>query len=71
MNFGKIANDYIRFAETKGKPQSIRSIRSRIKNYILPYFKDYNIEDITPFIYLDWQSEINKQGFSYKYKKTF
>lgn len=70
MNFSQIANNYIRFAETKGKPQSVRSIRSRINNYILPYFKDFNIEDITPFIYLDWQNEINKKGFSYKYKKT-
>lgn len=67
MKFSKIANDYIKFAETKGKPQSIRSIKSRINNYILPYFEKFMIEDITPFIYLDWQNEINRKGFSYKY----
>lgn len=70
MRFSKIANDYIKFAETKGKPQSIRSIKSRINNYILPYFEKFMIEDITPFIYLDWQNEINRKGFSYKYKKS-
>ena len=37
MNFENIANEYIKFVELKGKPQSIRSIKSRINNYIKPY----------------------------------
>ena len=70
MNFEKIANEYLSFISIKGKPQSIRSINSRINCYILPYFKKYNIEDITKEIYLNWQIEIEKKDFSYSYKKS-
>lgn len=70
MNFLKIANDYLLFVKVKGKPQSIRTIYSRVNNYIIPYFKDYNIEDITKDIYLNWQNEINNKGFKFKYKKS-
>lgn len=70
MKFNTIANEYLAFVSLKGKPQSIRSIKSRINNYIIPYFNNYNIEDINKTIYLNWQIEINKKGFKYKYKKT-
>lgn len=70
MKFIEIANDYLLFVSVKGKPQSIRSIKSRINNYIIPYFKDYNIEEINKNLYLKWQLEINEKGFKYKYKKS-
>lgn len=70
MKFTEIVNNYLLFKEVKGKPQSIRSIKSRIKNYVLPYFKKYNIEDIDPKKYIEWQEHIETLNFSYKYKKT-
>lgn len=70
MNFENIANEYIKFVELKGKPQSIRSIKSRINNYIMPYFYNYNIEDISAIMYLNWQETILKKNFSYKYNKA-
>lgn len=70
MKFEKIVNDYLSFIKLKGKPQSIRTVNSRIKCYILPYFKNYNIEDITKEKYLYWQIEIEKKDFSYSYKKS-
>lgn len=70
MNFEKIANEYIKFVELKGKPQSIRSVKSRINNYIMPYFNNYNIEDINAIMYLNWQETILKKNFSYKYNKA-
>lgn len=70
MKFTEIVNNYMLFKEVKGKPQSIRSIKSRINNYVLPYFKKYNIEDIDPKKYIEWQEQIESRNFSYKYKKT-
>lgn len=70
MKFTEIVNNYLLFKEVKGKPQSIRSIKSRINNYVLPYFKKYNIEDIDPKKYIEWQEQIESRNFSYKYKKT-
>lgn len=70
MEFNKIASEYLSFVTLKGKPQSIRSIKSRINNYIIPYFKNYNIEEIDKNLYLKWQLDINSKGFKYKYKKT-
>ena len=59
MKFTEIVNNYLLFKEVKGKPQSIRSIKSRINNYVLPYFKKYNIEDIDPKKYIEWQEVDN------------
>lgn len=70
MKFNDIAYSYISFIQVKGKPQSIRSVKSRILNYILPYFKNFNIEDIKTNDYMNWQLEINKKNFSYAYKKS-
>lgn len=70
MKFTEIVNNYLLFKEVKGKPQSIRSIKSRINNYVLPYFKNFNIEDIDPKKYIEWQEHIETLNFSYKYKKT-
>ena len=53
MKFIDIVNDYMSFIELKGKPQSIRSVKSRINNYILPYLKDYNNEDIDKNLYIN------------------
>lgn len=70
MKFINIVNDYMSFIELKGKPQSIRSIKSRINNYILPYFEKYNIEDINKNVYINWQRYIESLGFKYRYKKS-
>lgn len=70
MKFIDIVNDYMSFIELKGKPQSIRSVKSRINNYILPYFKDYNIEDIDKNLYINWQKYIENLDFKYRYKKS-
>ena len=66
----KACNLYLRYVSLKKKPQSIRSIKSRIFNYILPYFKGLKIYEISPKKYLEWQEWILKKGFSYKYKKA-
>jgi len=52
------------------KTQSFRSVESRFKNHILPYFKDYKINKITNSVYLKWQIEIEKKGFKHKYNSS-
>lgn len=61
---------YIRNKKIKLKPQSIKSLISRYKNYILPYFKDFNIFDITNEHYIKWQEEILSHNFTYKYNSN-
>lgn len=68
--FKELYLEYQKYIELKLKFQSVRSVKSRFNNYILPYFENYKIDDITPFIYLEWQKEIDKKGFSWSYKKT-
>lgn len=63
-------NKYIDYVVLKCKPQSIRSIKSRFNSYILPYLGDKKIKDIDALCYLEWQIEIDKKGFSYKYNKA-
>lgn len=70
MNFLEIYDKYLSYMEIKAKPQSLRSIKSKFNLYILPYFKDKNINDITTFEYLEWQKTIEGKGFSYKYNKS-
>lgn len=62
--------EYLDYLKIKLKPQSVRSVESRFRSYILPYFKNKKISDITPTVYLEWQKKINKNDFKYTYKKT-
>lgn len=62
--------DYLTFVKLKQKPQSIRSIKSRFKNYILPYLGKTKVNELTAMQYLKWQQEIESKGFSYKYNKA-
>ncbi len=70
ITFANVCNNYFLYIKLKKKPQSFRSITSRINNYILPYFSNTNIFDFTAFEFLEWQNMINSKNLSYKYKKT-
>lgn len=70
MNFEKTYFSYKKYMELKLKKQSIRIVRNRIENQILPYFSKKNIFEITEMDYLEWQLQINKKNFSYAYKKS-
>lgn len=70
FKFSLIYLEFINYKSLKLKPQSVRSVMSRFESYILPYFKDKNINDISTSDYLNWQFIIDKKGFSYSYKKT-
>lgn len=67
ITFQELYDIFIRNKIIKLKPQSIRSLTSRYKNYILPYFKDFHIYNITNEDYIKWQEKILSYNFSYKY----
>ena len=70
ITFNKLYEHYIEYISLKNKPQSIRSIKSRIDLHILPYFKDYRLNKITASIYTKWQIEIEKKGYKHKYNSA-
>lgn len=69
MNFRVVYDEFLKFKELKLKPQSFRSLKSRFESYILPYFENKNIENITIDDYVNWQRKIEKLDFKYSYKK--
>lgn len=52
----------------KRKEQSKKTLKEIFNNRILPYWKDYNIFDITENDYVKWQTEIEKYNFCNNYK---
>lgn len=70
ITFEQLYEDYIEYKKLKNKAQSLRAIKSRFKNHILPYFKDYKLNKITNSVYIKWQIEIEKKGFKHKYNSN-
>lgn len=70
MTIYEAYTQYMNFVKVKNKPQSYRTINSRFKSYILPYFKDILVKDLKSFDYLEWQKIIEEKNLSYKYKKS-
>lgn len=70
VTFQELYEKYIEYKELQLKAQSLRAIKSRFKNYILPYFKEYKIDKITNNVYVKWQKEVEKKSFKHKYNST-
>lgn len=70
ITFQEAYESYIKYITIKKKAQSLRSIRSRFENYILPYFQHLKLSELTPALYLDWQYMIEKKNFKFSYKKS-
>ena len=67
ITFIELYNEFIKYKSQILKPQSIRSIKSRFNNHILPYFKNYRIFDIDSKLYINWKEQIISKNFKYKY----
>lgn len=70
ITFKKAIEEYLIFVEIKNKQTSYRNIKNRLSIHILPYFENKNVFDLSSFDYLNWQIDITKKGYSYKYKST-
>jgi len=66
-NFNNFVNFYLSLKKQDLKFQSYRSLKNRIEKHILPYFKDYDIDEITPIIYLNWKNYILEKNYKYSY----
>lgn len=65
--FSELWIEYNKNAKLKQKKQSYRKTLSKFNNHILPYFKDYRVNKIDVKAYTQWQIELSKKGYSYKY----
>lgn len=70
ITFQQLYDTYIQDKSQKLKYQSLRTIKNKFENHILPYFKDYEITNITNKDYLNWKDKIIKKGFSFKYNSS-
>ncbi len=68
ITFYELYLSYIKHQENNLKHQSYRKMISIFKNHLLPYFKDYKIDKITPLVYDNWKNMIDKKEYKYKYK---
>lgn len=70
MNFYDCYLNYLDYVKLKQKVQSYNSIVGKFKKNILPYFKNYDIDQIKFIDYLNWQKVIDEKNFSYNYKRN-
>ncbi len=70
ITFEELWEEYSNYKKLHLKAQSFRAVASRFENHLLPYFKNYKINNITSGIYINWQQEIEKKGFKYKYNSS-
>lgn len=69
MKFSDAYELYKSYYTINFKYRSIQSANSVFPLYILPYFKDYNIQDIKKIDILNWLSDLDQKPLAYKYKK--
>ena len=68
VSFENAYNNYLKYVEYRQKNQSIRTLKERFKDKILPYWKDLNIFEIKEKDYLEWQNIIETYKYSNNYK---
>lgn len=67
MLFINAYEQYKIYAKNRHKKQGFITITQDFNKNILPYFRNFNIEDITKKHILDWQTSILSNNFSNKY----
>lgn len=67
MLFEEIYEEYKIYAEKRHKKQGFVTIHQDFNNHVLPYFKGYDIKEITKIDIMNWQNRIMDKHFSNKY----
>ena len=76
IKFPVLYDEYKAYAKNNLKESSYYDFCSKCDLHILPYFKDFYIQDLTPKVILAWQTYINgcktkaNKEYSYKYKRN-
>ena len=65
-SFKNVYAEYLKFIDYRLKNQTKRTLQERFNKRILPYFENYNINEIKERDYLNWQLEIYNMNFSIK-----
>ena len=67
MKFIDLWYEYDDFMHNDCKYQTIQKTEEKAKNHILPYFKDYYINDIDHIVINNWKKSLNKNDYSWNY----
>lgn len=67
MSFVDAYENFKIYAEKRHKKQGFVTLVSNFDSQIVPYFKDYNIEDISKKDIVDWQNKIYDLNFKNSY----
>lgn len=70
MSFEEAYKNYKIYASKRHKKQSFDTLTYKFNLRILPFFKDYNIEDLTSNVILDWQNYITTLNFTNNYNSS-
>ena len=70
MGFCEAYEEYLIYASKRHKKQSFDTISYKFNLRILPFFKDYKLEEITPNVILSWQDYILSFNFSNNYNSS-
>lgn len=67
MNFEQVYEEFLKYSEKRYKKQGFYNLCKDFNSKILPFFKDYNITDITKLDYINWQNVILENNYRNSY----
>lgn len=67
VKFEKAYKEFLLYASKRHKKQGFVTLESNFNSRILPYFREYDIHNITSRDILKWQDYIYSLGFKYSY----
>lgn len=70
MNFKELSDLYLEHSKTRIKITTLQVKKYIIKERILPYFKDINVNDITPNHIRKWQNKLMDKNYKQTYLKS-
>lgn len=70
MNFEEVYNNYLEYASRRHKKQGFDTLQQNFSKHILPYFKNYSLNDLNTESFIYWQDKILSYDFSNNYNRN-
>lgn len=70
MNFEEVYNEYVLYATRRHKKQGFDTLQQNFSKHVLPYFKKYDLQDLTIDSFVYWQDKILEFNFSNNYNRN-
>lgn len=70
MNFEKLSKEFFEWKNLNLKYNTYKDQLYRFNKHILPFFKEYNIEEIKHTDYMNFKLYLNNKNYSYSYKSS-